>query len=542
MKRLIFLVLGASVTLTASAQSWQDALYFSENNYLGTARGVGMGNALTAIGGDPGSLTFNPAGAAVAGYSQITVTPGFSLSSTLASGVVPPGASQAVGFGNPVRTSYMRMKLPNAGVTLNLETGRRSGIKRVTIGFVANATGDYTGRLNASGVNIDNSYAAALATSAGGYTEAQLGTSSWWDEGPRWVDMVGYRSGMFNGIPGSEKKYQAVTEVRNSSGDIRLAGPLNQRYGLQTTGYKQDMIFNLSANYEDRFYFGANLGLVTLNYAMAEYWEESPQTPSLFPEIEYTDGTGGIFNSLQMKHSYRLRGTGVYAKAGLLWRPAGGLRLGFAIQTPTATTFDARQAYSGKVEMTGKTLPASTSPEDNWTYRMTQPWRLNLGAAYSFGSVAVLSADYELSDFGSIRYNGTDGFLPSYLEEVNLDVTDALGVSHQLRVGAEVKPLPFLSVRAGYNLVTSPQKNWLTADWKVEPLTSEEKRALSKHSASLGLGASIGAFFVDAAVRVRFMPKEYILVYEYVNEDILTPEIEVTSRCWNALLTLGWRF
>ena len=59
--------MAAVVPLALSAQDWQDARYFTENNYLGTARTLGMGNAVTAIGGDPGAVGFNPAGSAVAG-------------------------------------------------------------------------------------------------------------------------------------------------------------------------------------------------------------------------------------------------------------------------------------------------------------------------------------------------------------------------------------------------------------------------------------------------------------------------------------------
>ena len=69
MKKIILFTLASALAVSASAQSWQDALLFSENEYGGTARSVAMGNALTAVGGDLGSLGLNPAGSAVAGYS-----------------------------------------------------------------------------------------------------------------------------------------------------------------------------------------------------------------------------------------------------------------------------------------------------------------------------------------------------------------------------------------------------------------------------------------------------------------------------------------
>lgn len=559
MKKIITFALGAVVTVAAAAQSWQDALYFSENLYQGTARSVGMGNALTAVGGDLGSIGLNPAGSSVSGYSRVVITPGLSISSTNATGVIPEGSTSAIGMGDKVNSNFARVKLPNIGFVINANTGSRAGWKRFSFGLVSNATNDFTNRAVGSGVNADNSFAAALASSAEGYTEKVLGSEDWWYDGtdlsrmPAWIDMVGYRSGMFNGIPGSANKYQAVTEVRDAGNNCWLAAPVYQKYGQQTYGYKQDLFLNMSANYNDQFYLGFNLGFTMLNYNMSEYWQESPENADEFPDIEYTDGTRGRFASLMMKHNYSLRGSGVYIKAGLLWRPVAGLRLGVAIQSPTWTNMRSRQAYSGEVRLTGKTLLPSTSPEDEWTYRLRQPWRLNAGVAYAFGSVAVLSADYELTDYASACYTGSSTSMPAYLTDANGDIRNALTVGHQIRVGLEVKPTSNFSIRAGYNYITSAQKNWLNADWTMTALTSAEKIRQAKHVASFGLGGSFGAFFLDAAVRVRFMPKEYILTYDYltydsdplskrVDDTVLTPELEVSSRIWDALLTFGWRF
>ena len=59
---LLLIVAGGGVG--ANAQTMYDALRFSENNYEGTARTIAMGNAFTALGGDPGAVTINPAGSA----------------------------------------------------------------------------------------------------------------------------------------------------------------------------------------------------------------------------------------------------------------------------------------------------------------------------------------------------------------------------------------------------------------------------------------------------------------------------------------------
>ena len=117
MKKVICFVLGATLAVAAGAQTWQDALLFSENNYSGTARGVGMGNALTAIGGDAGSLTFNPAGSAVASYSQFEITPGVTFS------LAQVGAADGMTYMADKRNTFFgAAKLPNVGFIINMNS------------------------------------------------------------------------------------------------------------------------------------------------------------------------------------------------------------------------------------------------------------------------------------------------------------------------------------------------------------------------------------------------------------------------------------
>ena len=63
----LFLALGA--TLHA-----QDVQRFSERQIIGTARYVGMGGAMTAIGGDPSAVLDNPAGLGLYRRSEIALT------------------------------------------------------------------------------------------------------------------------------------------------------------------------------------------------------------------------------------------------------------------------------------------------------------------------------------------------------------------------------------------------------------------------------------------------------------------------------------
>lgn len=542
MKRIICFVLGATLGVAAGAQTWQDALLFSENNYSGTARGVAMGNALTAIGGDLGSLTFNPAGSAVASYSQFEITPGVTFS------LANVGAAEGMTLmANNRNTFYGAAKLPNVGFIVNMNTGRRSGLKRMSFGFVVNSTNNFTGRFNASGVNDDNSYAASLATSADGFATNVLANEDWFYSGdyarmPAWVDMTGYRAGMFNGVAGRDGAYVALTEIIDSEGNFRLAAPVYQEYGQQTRGSKHDILLNYAMDFSDKFYIGVNLGVTTLRYALSEYWSERPENLADFPIIQYSDGTTAQFESLRMKRNYRLDGSGVYFKIGALWRPVAGLRIGAAVQTPTMLNLRERYGYSGEVVLSGRYSGSASSPEDDWIYALRTPFRANLGVAYSMGNVAVISADYEFVNYASSAFRSRtteQEYAVGAFGNVNQDIKDFLAASHQLRLGAEVKVSPMVALRAGYNLITN----------------GERKATLLKHNLSLGVGFSFGSFFLDAAVRGRFVPVDYVIPYYYyyalnpnqfydkvVDENILTPEVKIKSAMLDALVTVGWRF
>ena len=542
MKKIICFVLGATMAVAAGAQTWQDALLFSENNYSGTARSVGMGNALTAIGGDAGSLTFNPAGSAVASYSQFEITPGFTFS------LANVGPADGMPYMADKRnTFYGGVKMPNVGFIFNLDTGRRSGLRRMSFGFVVNATNNFTGRFNASGVNDDNSYAASLASSADGFASNVLDNEDWYYSGdparmPAWVDMTGYRAGMFNGVTGRDGAYIALTEVMDSEGNFRLAAPVYQEYGQQTRGSKHDILLNYALNFSDKFYIGANLGVTVLRYALSEYWKERPDNPADFPIIQYSDGTTAQFESLRMNRNYRLEGNGVYFKIGALWRPVAGLRIGAAFQTPTMINLRERYGYSGEVSLSGRYGGNASSPEDDWIYALRTPLRANFGLAYTLGNVAVLSADYEYVNYASALFRSrtsNNEYSTGSFSDVNMDIRDLLGVSHQLRVGTEVKVTPGVALRAGYNLITS----------------GEREANLLKHNVSAGVGFSFGSFFLDAAIRARFVPAEYYVPYYYyyapnpnqfynkvIDDDIVTPEIKVKAAMLDALVTLGWRF
>ena len=573
MKRIILFTLASALAVSASAQSWQDALLFSENEYGGTARSVAMGNALTAVGGDLGSLGLNPAGSAVAGYSQMTLTPALSFSVARATSDNPE-----LGYGDNVRTLYTRLKMPNLGFVANINTGRRHGLKRVSFGFLYNSTADYTGRMYATGINSSNSFSGAVASSAQGYPEDALSGANtkygWWNlddysesYGLSWRDMVAYRSGIFGTVNG---RYLGLTDWDKDGKNSGVLAPLFQKFGFQTKGYKNDMIINVGFNHSDEFYWGINVGITLMSYGQSEYWSEAPANINEFPAIPFDSNPNARFQYLEMKRIFDAKGTGAYLKVGALWRPADtGLRLGAAFQTPTVMNLDTRSAWYGKADVTGVSLPSAQSPEWDDAYTLITPSRFNAGVAYTFGSVALASVDYEVVNYRHNRFRSRSEsgiYYPnSYFDNANADIRDVLGFSHSLRAGLEVNVLPGVAVRAGYSFTTGAQHNILKWEYNPEDgldhlmvyaLTPEERAALVKHTVSAGLGFTSGAFFTDITFRYRSMPRQSFVTYTYydysgtdytnkyesTDPSYAVPEVIATYNRFDAILTLGMRF
>ena len=541
MRKTAIIILFALAAVSAKAQTIYDALRFSERDYEGTARSVAMGNAFTALGGDLGSIGINPAGSAVAKHSQFTITPALTISTNTAQGESPYTDGYLPYFEKEFKNTATHFAIPNLGMTFNWETGRSSGLKNVTFGFVMNRTNSWNEDVYAAGTNYTTSFMGAMAAEAtwDGMLGSNLNMNDAYDYDP-WRYVVGYQSGMISTFGGYDDQFVGASELiidNMGQTEISLGGPLDQSYGRQVRGGKNDYLINLGFNISDFLYIGANLGITSMNYSYDEYFKEVAVDPSDF-EIALDNGQTMYFNNMKYKYSYSTSTSGVYGKFGFILTPGHGLRIGAAIQTPTATTVNEYWNMSGETAYTDNSFNASAeSPEGEDRYRFREPWRANFGVAYTLGKLAIFSVDYEMCNYSSMKFrrNGFDDDR-EYFIDLNSEIKEAFGTSHMLRAGLEVKPVDRLAVRAGYGITTSP-----------EMLI----KVPASQNVSLGLGfISRKSFFADVACRYAFATDEYFMPYsDYIlyedgtpMEDAYAPEIRNTKSAWKVLLTLGWRF
>ncbi len=532
MKKIILAAICAVTAASLSAQDVTDALRFSQIEYYGTARSMAMGNAFTALGGDIGSIHINPAGSAVNNYSQVAITPSVNILA---------GSADYSSVGN-VDNSYSRndnsktrFTLPNIGVVTHYNTGRKTGLKSISFGIVGSATSFYNENMLASGINGQSSYMGYLSAlaSADQLTTDELGSARYGDmDTYYWPAMVAYRSGMINST--GDGNYMSPAEGY-SDGSYSLNGELDQSYGRVTKGSKYDMVFNFGMNFNDKFYFGANFGIVALTYKSNKYISEVAVDYNDFPCL--TEGQSDYFKGMRFREAYSAEGSGVYAKVGFIAIPAEGLRVGAAIQTPTANYITEHLWYSGYTDFqyASGSETINANEEYVYEYRLISPYRVNAGIAYTIPGFGLISADYEMADYSTMKFKETDSWSNGYFDGSNQTIKDYAGVSHMLRIGAEYIPIQGIALRAGYNLTTTPERYLDENGEKTAP-------SANKHTFSFGVGyQSDASFFCDFAVRCISYPYEYIYPYPSY-DDITSPEIRVDNNLWNIALTLGWRF
>lgn len=525
---------------TAAAQDWTDALRYSDNEYEGTARTMAMGNAFTALGGDMGSLGINPAGSAVARYSQFTVSLGPDIIIGTAQGITLPDGG--MGFGKRLRQTGSKFSLPNIGGMINFNTGRRSGLKNWSMGFVMNNTGTYSEDFTARGTNYRTSAFGALARRANGlgYTADELGSSNIYDKlnAADWGVAAAYQSGAIWEV--SDKSFAGISEYADTDGNLTIGlSGLDQRYGRIRTGSKQDFVYNLGGNVSDLFYFGANVGITSASYTQSEFMREDAVSPDDFDvKFIYDDGTEITthFTSSKSTYDYSAKVSGIYAKFGFILTPWKGLRFGAAIQTPTALSVRENIVYGAEGNYENSYYSGNAKCEGEYKYNLKTPLRANFGAAYTFGRYGLLSADYEIVNYRNMRFRASRASGDDF-DLANNEIKDLCGVQHYLRVGAEVKPVSIFSLRLGYTLKTDGQ----TYEYDgADGLVKAPHAYL--HTASFGLGFSSGVFFADLAAVGYFYPAEYIRPYKDYLPGVWSPEIRYNRNLVKIVATLGIRF
>lgn len=573
MKKIFAAIVLVAVPLISGAQTMYDAMNYSQNNYTGSARTIALGNAVTAVGGDLGTIGINPAGSAVAGYSQFQVTPTISISSVDAI-YSPWGESN---YNTPNTVDHKRFTMPNIGISMVFNTGNSSGVKNLTFAFVSNQTNNYLQYSDSFGYNSMSSKLAEFATAANGIDEELLNKySSFQDTDIPWDVLTAYQGGLIGSYgAGDYPYYIGNTEVLAQKEGFHyhyVPGALNQSSFVTRNGTKNDIILNMGVNIDDVLFIGGNIGLPTMNYRYSETFFESADNPEMFP-ISFAEGDT-YFRNAEYTYDYTASASGIYAKIGAIWRPTDEFRIGAAFQTPTALTIDESWQDYARATFADPYFDDSgvDSPLGEYQYALRTPYEFNVGLAYTFAGRGFISVDYEFTDFSVMKFkeyydgNVFDDYEGAFFQ-VNEVNKKFCGLSHQLRAGVELKVAPQFALRGGYTLATTPERYWHDASGNIvtaDDYLADYEQYHGTHgvfdpdyykekttSYSLGFGySSDGSFFADFAARCTNYPESVYAPYfdydgynaeaEYM--EMVAPRIKTIRSLFDVSVTLGWRF
>ncbi|MBO7269035.1 MAG: hypothetical protein J6U83_04685 [Bacteroidales bacterium] len=487
----------------AIAQNAYDALRFSEQYQEGTARSVAMGNAFTALGGDMGGITINPASSAVYRYSEFVITPSLQ------------GISNSVNYlGNASSHNNTKFGISNLGFVGSYNTGRRdAGLVNWSFGLVVNKMNNFTNGMNARGTTNSTSWLSALASQTNGHNAASMDLNDSNDpfvySNASWNSILAWNNTLLDTLPGTRDQYIAATE--NLDGyDISVGGDLDQIYRNKALGNVTEATINFGGNFSNKLFVGVNLGIRSITYKYDEKYGETALNSNNF---------NSGFESFSTAYRYRATGSGINLKAGVIYVPVDWLRLGAGISTPTWTYIDETWENEMGASFNDGYSQNILSPIGTYNYSLTSPFRWNVGAALRLGVLGVVSADFESVDYSK-----------AILDD-NEDIQDLLGTQNIVRVGAEVNVTPYFAVRAGYQHYSSPYSDATASD--------------NKNIGSFGIGyiTECGAsdFFVDLTWQ-QLLNKGKENFSLYADTEIPAPVGTNKVNNWKVLLSLGFRF
>ena len=413
MKKTYLMAVMVSMTMTAVAQDIPAtgdtymAAQLATEDLNGTARYVGMGGALDALGADISVIGSNPAGIGLFRKSQVTGS----------LGVVSQTDGKSFSDGSKTNMSFDQL-----GIVLASRSGRH-GFLNFGFNYHKSRNFDYV----LSAVNALNGSAQNRQTVL--------------------KDMNGLLKSNYS-LPYSQLDALYLNNMNlehdETTGEEYVVDYAGNDYEFDRahTGYIGEYDFNLSGNINNRIYLGVTIGINSVHYkGYSEYFERLAS--SNIPEVLISD-------------NQEITGYGYNVKAGIIVRPfaESAFRIGAAVHTPTfyKLTMD-------NYTTIGTDVDHSSASKD---FRFNTPWKFSLSAGHTIGTNLALGVVYEYSDFTTCDMRTIDGY--NYEFQTEASTTDQAMKRHTerslkgvstLKVGAEFKPTADVALRLGYNYMSA---------------------------------------------------------------------------------------
>lgn len=317
------------------------------------------------------------------------------------------------------------------------------------------------------------------------------------------------------------------------------------RYDRVTEGSVQAFDFNISTNYRDRVYLGLTVGVDRVDY----------RSYSTYTELYGVPAT----ELYSLYNVQEIQGYGINAKMGIILRPfeTSPFRIGLTVETPTRYNLESVVDYSLDVPFDANGNLSETfynhRPEYDLAalqYNLSTPWKFRLSMGHTIGSFFAVGAEYEYADYSNMRQSYDDGEYGDVVRDNDMRELNRItfqGV-HSFKFGMELKLTKALSLRAGYNFYSSVfDDNAHLDQWNPSPAfnyatTTDYMNKSDVNIFTAGVGYRGRHFYVDAAYKFRRQYGDFYAFDDtYTGEKRLTP-VNVDLSTHQVFFTLGYKF
>ena len=548
MKKILSIMTAAMLGTAVSAQETYDNAQLATKDLNGTARYVGMGGAMEALGADLSTIGTNPAGIGMFRRGMVAGSFGFNT------------LSDAKSFGNANKTN---MSFDQAGFLYSMRSGRHS-----MLNFGCNYTKSKNfdqiltaaGRLN----NASQNKLSAMKNANGVYTLQDKNNGLVSNSGAYSQADYLYSNVLFNHYkePAENESADPTNAQLNKNGVIvydNTGLPVYYNatcydFGRSTTGYIGQYDFNVSGNSNDRFYWGFTVGIYDVHYNGSSLYSES-----------LVDGNTAI-GDVAMNDERKITGTGFDVKAGLIFRPAeeSPFRIGLYVHTPTwydLTTRNYTVLNNNTNEAYGSTERGKSS--ESYDFKFYTPWRFGVSLGHTVGNYLALGATYEYADYttndirvndgGEVDYWGNYYETSSRDEAMKQNIKNSLKGVHTVKVGMEFKPEKNFAVRLGYNYQSAMYNKNGFKDGSLESYgtyyasTTDYTNWKDTHRFTAGVGYNYGKFSFDLAYQYSQTNGDFYPFMSYVDDsepkfDNVCDAVKVSNKRNQLLFTVGYKF
>ena len=519
MKKYMMIVAMALATVPMLAQETYENAKVSAQDLNGTARYVGMGGAMEALGADISTISTNPAGIGL--FRKSAVSTSF--------GIVSQQDGQEFAEGNKTNMSFDQ------------------------IGFVYSARSGMNSYLN-FGFNYHKSrnFDYILSAADGLHNASQ-----------NKLTYAKQKNGLLfpanaDGVPDFSNPYVSCNQLddiyaRNLNYDtdenMWFYDPATS-YTLDRAhkGYVGQYDFNISGNINDRVYLGLTVGLSDINYRhYGEYTEQ-------------LQGPNGNY-AMTVADERKIDGSGASLTAGVIFRPVetSPFRVGLSVATPT--WYDMESSNYTRVQ---DNMGASVDNSETYEFKLYTPWKFGLSLGHTVGNYLALGASYEYANYAHLDSRYKTGSYYDYWygdyydesesdREMNNHTKETLKGVSTLKLGLEYKPDPAIAVRFGYNYVSPMYKlegykdGSIASDGSYYSSATDYTNWKGTNRITCGVGYTTGHFNLDVAYQYSATDGEFAPFMNYWDDvtsedDNVANVVNVSNKRHQLMVTLGYKF